>query len=437
MRVVPAAAAILAILVLAAGSTAAVTGKPDVTAALKKFEEARKAESKAHELAEPATATKANEMFAHASLLFDGAVKLVAKQPVNDYDFRAFREAVGCAQSNDTRYVSDGYGSSRDEYEYQQAEECKAEAYWVLRDISERGEKPAIALDQAITDVTAAFTAEDKARDAWRKNHDAAATREQLRASRDKLLFARHVVTKAAHQGLVSTSAADAIVGDLENADLNDANASAFLDPTSPNHAQVVESIEHAIEAKDKAVSAIEHAIANPPTTKPGESPLSVTLTSVFVPADRATKYTAETKDAESRRATYTWKLRLIRIDPQGSSPPGFQSTDPKAPNYASAAFDATCNDAKLPNGEAGNADQTSANYLWQQLGNEFIWYHGDVGSYAGSTYGCDHTKMGARGHQGTVTVIVSDGIWTCRAEIYGSNLTETPDSSPGTCTRG
>jgi hypothetical protein len=36
------------------------------------------------------------------------------------------------------------------------------------------------------------------------------------------------------------------------------------------------------------------------------------------------------------------------------------------------------------------------------------------------------------------VTAIVTDGTWTCRAEIFGSNLTESPEhSAPATCSRG
>jgi len=144
-------------------------------------------------------------------------------------------------------------------------------------------------------------------------------------------------------------------------------------------------------------------------------------------------------KDSKrGRKLNYTWTLRLARIDPIGSAPPGYQSTDPKAPMYASAAFDPTCNNAKLPDGRRVAEDATHAVYEWDFQPDVFVWYHGDVGAYPGSTYGCDHTKMGARGHQGTVVVAVSDGTWTCKEKIVGSNLTETiVTGGPATCRRG
>jgi hypothetical protein len=42
------------------------------------------------------------------------------------------------------------------------------------------------------------------------------------------------------------------------------------------------------------------------------------------------------------------------------------------------------------------------------------VWNHGDED-------GCDHTKMGARGHMGTVHLLVTDGVFTCKSTYSGS----------------
>jgi hypothetical protein len=72
--------------------------------------------------------------------------------------------------------------------------------------------------------------------------------------------------------------------------------------------------------------------------------------------------------------------------------------------------------------------DQWSDTYVWTKLGADFTWYHGDKGSYLPSAYGCDHHKMGPSGHQGIVSVTVSDGTWSCTATTDGSNLGLVPE---------
>jgi hypothetical protein len=66
---------------------------------------------------------------------------------------------------------------------------------------------------------------------------------------------------------------------------------------------------------------------------------------------------------------------------------------------------------------------------VWEKIGDTFTWYHGDKGSHAPSTYGCDHTKMGPSGHEGVVklTVTSSDEKWSCQAAISGTNLSADP----------
>jgi hypothetical protein len=172
-----------------------------------------------------------------------------------------------------------------------------------------------------------------------------------------------------------------------------------------------------------------------PTTTKAG--PLTVSsIEAVFVPAELATKYTVTANDtslAIGEKLTYHWELDLERVDPPDTSPPGYQHTDPKAPFYASAAVDLSCNNAKLAGGKQSSFTMedgaTLNDILWTNLEAGFTWYHGDKGSYPDDPgYGCDHTKMGPSGHQGVVRVSVTNGTWTCRALIRGSNLSTSPD---------
>ena len=437
MRIALAMAVAAAGLIVFAGpSTAGPAGKPVLRPVLDAIHNAETAESVAAELAHPETAAKANAQLARSAAFLETAVHLLGKQPVNDAFFGEIRWLAYCAEGHDREFEASGYGAHKDTYEFSEGEKCKSEAVFLLSQAEDgRVESPSLATIGE--DILSAFQAEDRARTAWKKGDEATA-RKELSQGDSALHKARSALERAIRAGAIGQTDGRSIDSNLSSASTNDVNARVFLDPKSEFHDQVIAVIERGIEQKDKAMTTLDNAVANPPTTKPGESPLSVEVTAVFIPADRATKYTAQVIDKEASSFNYEWKLRLIRIDPQGSSPPGFQSKDPNAPNYASAAFDSTCNNAQLPGGNAGTADANAANYSWLNLKDEFVWYHGDVGSYAGSQYGCDHTKMGARGHQGTVTLIVHAGVWTCRAEIFGSNLTETPElSGPANCSRG
>lgn len=140
-------------------------------------------------------------------------------------------------------------------------------------------------------------------------------------------------------------------------------------------------------------------------------------VSAVFVQKDLATKYTVEvvTRGKAKPKLRYSWLLTLELIDPPGSRPVGNPD--------AAAGFDPTCNNAYLRGGSLLGADKFGAAYVWRNLTDEFTWYHGDPGAYPGSSYGCNHRKMGPSGHQGIVSVGVSDGTWVCTSTIDGSNL--------------
>ncbi len=122
----------------------------------------------------------------------------------------------------------------------------------------------------------------------------------------------------------------------------------------------------------------------------------SVTLsriTASFQQSEFATHYTANASDSSKRPLTYKWTLKLQLVDKADATNPGTPGSK--------AAVDSKCNNA----GKLTSSTQ------------EFIWKHGDAG--LGS---CDHAKMGPSGHQGRVTLVVSDGLWSCTATYGGTN---------------
>src|SRR5438132_594457 len=139
------------------------------------------------------------------------------------------------------------------------------------------------------------------------------------------------------------------------------------------------------------------------------KSPLTLPqMELVFLPRDFATHYSvAPTDKHPKRKLHYTWTLALKLVDPAGAKAPGVADSG--------AAVDPPCTDSKL----AGGSRSGEATYVWQSLGKEFVWYHGDKGDYPDApAYGCDHKLMGPSGHQGTVTVAVTDGIWQCTETV-------------------
>ncbi len=161
---------------------------------------------------------------------------------------------------------------------------------------------------------------------------------------------------------------------------------------------------------------------------KIGKTTFRIDLASVFVPKELATKYTVSVVPYghAKLRLRYEWALALELVDPPGV--PLLGNPD------SGAAFDPTCNNAHLRGGKPLASTRWAALYVWENLTGEFTWYHGDPGAYPGSNYGCDHHKMGPSGHQGIVSVTISDGIWSCSATLDGSNLGSTPavgDVSP------
>ena len=131
----------------------------------------------------------------------------------------------------------------------------------------------------------------------------------------------------------------------------------------------------------------------------------SVTLsriTATFQQSEFATHYTAQGSDNAKRALTFKWTLKLQLVDKADATNSGTPGSK--------ASVDSKCNNSGRLTSSA----------------KEFIWKHGDAG-----LGGCDHSKMGPSGHQGRVTLIVSDGIWSCGA-IYGG--TNSGEGTVATC---
>ena len=134
-------------------------------------------------------------------------------------------------------------------------------------------------------------------------------------------------------------------------------------------------------------------------------SPLTVSpLKATFAPAEFATHYSVIAREPGAK-LTYKWTLTLEVVDAKGAA-------DPTQPG-AFAAVDSGCNNRGLLSSTA----------------TTFVWHHG--GTPADH---CDHSKMGPSGHQGLITVVVSDGTWSCTASYKGTN---DGTGAAATCAKG
>jgi hypothetical protein len=111
-------------------------------------------------------------------------------------------------------------------------------------------------------------------------------------------------------------------------------------------------------------------------------------ITAFFSEPNRSTAYSFDTisdPDADAK-LTFQWSLTLQAVDPN-------------------TGVDLACNNR----GKLGGTDTT------------FTWFHGNSGDPVRDD-GCDHMKQGKYGHQGLISVIVSDSRgWSCSATYKGT----------------
>jgi hypothetical protein len=108
-------------------------------------------------------------------------------------------------------------------------------------------------------------------------------------------------------------------------------------------------------------------------------SPLTMSaIQATFVETEFATHYTVDAFDLNPKKLTYRWTLELELIDKAGAPNPGLPGSG--------AAVDLGCdNHGKL----VATTD-------------EFVWHHADA-----RKDNCDHNKMGPKGHQGSIVLLV------------------------------
>lgn len=133
-------------------------------------------------------------------------------------------------------------------------------------------------------------------------------------------------------------------------------------------------------------------------------SPLGLSaVTAEFVQAEFATHYTVEAVDL-SGTPKYSWSLKLELVDRPGAP-------DPTNPGSA-ATVDPGCTNNLYGLSPSDTSHST-----------EFVWHHPDPqDSVPLGRYHCNHQLEGPSGHQGVVTVTVTQGTWVCTASYDGTN---------------
>src|SRR5450755_4765632 len=123
---------------------------------------------------------------------------------------------------------------------------------------------------------------------------------------------------------------------------------------------------------------------------------------------------------------TISWSLSLQLVDPVGAP-------DPATPS-SGAAVDYGCNNAGVgtPN-PLIVMDPIGGSNLYKTT-NFFDWHHPDAAnSMPPGMYACDHLDQGPSGHQGLITLVVSDGTWQCTGTYKGTHASDANSVTNGT----
>ena len=140
-------------------------------------------------------------------------------------------------------------------------------------------------------------------------------------------------------------------------------------------------------------------ALATTTTAPPPQTLKMGAIQATFVQVQFATFYTVNPNELAGLPIQYSWKLSLQQVDPPGDG-----------------GVDAGCDNGGVLNSNAA----------------QFVWHHPDAAdSTPPGLYHCDHSLQGTSGHEGLITVTVTDGKWTCTASYPGTN---TGVGGPATC---
>ncbi len=135
-----------------------------------------------------------------------------------------------------------------------------------------------------------------------------------------------------------------------------------------------------------------------------------------FVGGEYATHYTVDVTGL-GPNFTAKWHLSLECVDPGCPDPDGTLA-DPK-PNVD-------------PGCKNNNVLSTQQNLTTGQK-PEFVWHHPSAADQPSWPTPCDHAREGPRGHQGEITVTVSDANTTCTASYKGTKTSTGTSISDGT----
>jgi hypothetical protein len=131
--------------------------------------------------------------------------------------------------------------------------------------------------------------------------------------------------------------------------------------------------------------------------------------------------FDAPSPTAVGSPVTFSWTIELTLVDSAGAPSP----TNPGS----GAAVDPACTNA----GDGTSAPSVQTKSAAAHLDSTFTWFHPDpASSTPAGKYACDHTKEGPSGHQGLVTVVVSDGKWQCTAQYKGTNSSDATSVASG-----
>jgi hypothetical protein len=143
-------------------------------------------------------------------------------------------------------------------------------------------------------------------------------------------------------------------------------------------------------------------------------------IKATFVPAEFATHYTVGvTGFPENSRATWTLELKCVDTgcpDTTGTVGAPKPNVDTLCNNNGSGVIE--------PERDGTGPDPP-----------EFIWHHPSASQDTTGTYHCDHAREGLRGHQGLITIVVTDPSngYSCSATYKGTNTSTSTSVQDGT----
>ena len=148
------------------------------------------------------------------------------------------------------------------------------------------------------------------------------------------------------------------------------------------------------------------------------KSPLVISpIEARFIPSRFQTDYNTHiyiTVPKSDETVTIKWILKLELVDKAGTP-------SPSGGPGSGAAVDVLCNN----NGVGVSAPVMSKEINVRARGgvsSQFVWHHpSPPDSNPPGRYHCNHLDEGPRGHQGLVSVVVSNKNWTCTATYKGT----------------